>query len=137
MHIPPAVLTFPFLDKRTREDPHEPSQADQLHGELLKDFVHGTVKLRAALVLRVLNHLGQPKTQGIGMWWESQQEEQLLNAQLTERSLRSSSQTRIIGINKFGLVSPQFSASALGHYGTAYKGRDLSHPKVFQRFHPF
>lgn len=60
---PPGVLTFPFLDKRTREDAHEPGQADQLHRELLKDFVHGTVELRAARVPRVLNHLGQPKTQ--------------------------------------------------------------------------
>lgn len=61
MQSPPAVLTFPFLDERAREDAHEASQADQLHGELLQDLVHGAVELGTARVPRVLNHLGQPE----------------------------------------------------------------------------
>lgn len=62
---PPAVLTFPFLDERAREDAHEAGQADQLHGELLQDLVHSAVELGTARVPRVLNNLGQPKHRNV------------------------------------------------------------------------
>ena len=49
--------TVPFLDKVSREDPHESSQTHQLHPELLQHAVNGAVKLCPAPVHFVIHHL--------------------------------------------------------------------------------
>lgn len=49
--------TVPFLDKRSREDPHESSQTHQLHPEFFQHAINGAIELGSAAVQFVVHHL--------------------------------------------------------------------------------
>lgn len=60
-----CFVTVPFLDKRSREDPHESSQTNQLHLKLFQNTIDGAVELCSAPVQLMVHDLvgGQTETE--------------------------------------------------------------------------
>lgn len=51
------TCTVPFLDKSSREDPHESSQTHQLHPKFFQHAINGAIELGPAPVQFVVHHL--------------------------------------------------------------------------------